>query len=115
MAPVDENTRASLERIKRYLASRSSNKNLLLGPLLERSETMSKINEVNGRSKEESRDRYRELRISERGTSNGDRRAEIDGLGENGKQDGKAVGVEYLRFFSSFGEGSWIERELGMP
>ncbi|GAB2225247.1 hypothetical protein Droror1_Dr00006038 [Drosera rotundifolia] len=42
----------------------------------------SKINEVYGRSKEESRDRYREQRISERGTPNGDRRAEIDGLGK---------------------------------
>ncbi|KAL9269727.1 hypothetical protein AKJ16_DCAP07949 [Drosera capensis] len=44
-AAVGEDTRASLERIKRHLASGSSGKNLLQGPLLKRSETLRKWNE----------------------------------------------------------------------
>ncbi|GAB2233646.1 hypothetical protein Droror1_Dr00002873 [Drosera rotundifolia] len=44
-AAVGEDTRASLERIKRHLASGSSGRNLLQGPLLKRSETLRKWNE----------------------------------------------------------------------
>ncbi|EPS65685.1 hypothetical protein M569_09093 [Genlisea aurea] len=41
---VDPDTKASLEKIKRQLAS-SSGRNLLQGPLLKRSETLRKWNE----------------------------------------------------------------------